>query len=524
MTDVRAETRRELEERAAKTIGRACINHHRTKLGTFDFERLGDQINFKAGRSLALPPAHFLKLPKDAPASAVYRLLVGKEGWGLHPPSLVLSITGSARKIEIAGGGLTALRLFAAHLNSVGLSTNAWVISGGTDSGIMHMVAKQMAIQPVGVPLIGIVTWGCVRNNVQLTPSRLLVPEGGKDYDNTARKGPEEKDPRRQEAFLDPNHTHMLLVDSGVNKWGGEVSFRERLEEHIVSQQQNQVPAVLFIYGGGPNTINTANWNTSRQNPVIVMLGSGGFADIIASCALGAEDEYKTRLTKEFKGLDPTYQVLNTAPTGPGGVKGAAADFDSKVRQLVKDGQLYFYDHKTSNLEEIVVRAVLEHRSMTHEAKIATLERWEQTDTSGAADALVALRRWVSAKGAACGTKDPTKYDCQRRKIWGATKASKGWCIVQDEEGVEGKVQAYLDGQEAPWSSHREQILNGLRSNEPAFTTVFLSSQLAELADINRTNKGVNMPPGRPYHRASSSATAEPPACRSVPLEQFHDG
>ena len=32
---------------------------------------------------------------------------------------------------------------------------------------------------------------------------------------------------------LEPNHTHFLLVDSGVNEFGGEIELRGRLEGAI---------------------------------------------------------------------------------------------------------------------------------------------------------------------------------------------------------------------------------------------------------------------------------------------------
>lgn len=71
-------------------------------------------------------------------------------------------------------------------------------------------------------------------------------------------------------ALLDPNHSHFVLVDnSQLNVYGGEIDFRGRLEKAIVSYEKegepndsvngNETPIVVLVLEGGPNTLNTGN-------------------------------------------------------------------------------------------------------------------------------------------------------------------------------------------------------------------------------------------------------------------------
>jgi SLOG in TRPM len=36
-----------------------------------------------------------------------------------------------------------------------------------------------------------------------------------------------------KQSFLDPNHTHFVLVDNGTDGYGGEIEFRAHLEQQI---------------------------------------------------------------------------------------------------------------------------------------------------------------------------------------------------------------------------------------------------------------------------------------------------
>ena len=73
---------------------------------------------------------------------------------------------------------------------------------------------------------IGIATWGIVNNRKDLTKSKNgeTVNYSVNNSYNTFG------------ASLDSNHSHFFLVDDGsVNKYGGEIDFRGKLERSICS-------------------------------------------------------------------------------------------------------------------------------------------------------------------------------------------------------------------------------------------------------------------------------------------------
>ena len=106
------------------------------------------------------------------------------------------------------------------------------MVTGGTNTGVMKHVGEalqrsfQFTEQPGHyinrIPCIGIATWGIVNERQKLRTTKETVcyhMVNSKDL---------------QGACLDNNHTHFLLVDDGyINKYGGEIKFRGRLEHAI---------------------------------------------------------------------------------------------------------------------------------------------------------------------------------------------------------------------------------------------------------------------------------------------------
>lgn len=85
---------------------------------------------------------------------------------------------------------------------------------------------------------------------------------------------------KRKQTPLDPNHSHFVLVDnSELNKFGGEIEFRGKLERAIVnfkndsSSEDTGVPIVVLVLEGGPGTFKTGLVFYSNLNaPLIINL------------------------------------------------------------------------------------------------------------------------------------------------------------------------------------------------------------------------------------------------------------
>ena len=86
-------------------------------------------------------PARFLRLPHDSAMCEVHEFLCSPLTWGLDKmPSLLISVTGDAagekRLRPSAERDMFLALCYAAS------STNAWIMDGGTDGGIMHLIGK----------------------------------------------------------------------------------------------------------------------------------------------------------------------------------------------------------------------------------------------------------------------------------------------------------------------------------------------------------------------------------------------
>lgn len=109
---------------------------------------------------------------------------------------------------------------------------------------------------------------------------------------------PEENDLQSNHVFLDPNHTHFVLVDDGSEgNFGKEIEFRAHLEAELRrgkppeyyekkrkglqksssssikedSQKENSIPMILIVVQGGPNTLLTVEESLKKNLPVLVL-------------------------------------------------------------------------------------------------------------------------------------------------------------------------------------------------------------------------------------------------------------
>ncbi|XP_078332506.1 transient receptor potential cation channel subfamily M member-like 2 isoform X3 [Crassostrea virginica] len=205
--------------------------------------------------------------------------------WGLEKPNLLISVTGGAKNFTMKQ---KLKEEFRRGLMKVARSTGAWIITGGTNAGVMKHVGE--AVRDYGlvsastnpIIVIGVATWGCIQNKEDLVDTECR----GK-WPASYRLG---KKQRPKESFLDPNHTHFVLVDNGTqHQFGVEIPFRARMENSIAHLKTNTgknaqvfVPVVLLVLEGGPGTLETAHQAVANNTPIVIVQGSGRAADILA--------------------------------------------------------------------------------------------------------------------------------------------------------------------------------------------------------------------------------------------------
>lgn len=98
------------------------------------------------------------------------RYLYSSEGWNLEGPKLILSITGGAQKFNIPN---QMKRAFKRGLVKVAGTTGAWIITGGTNTGVMRLVGEAVSGEFLKnnsskIVVLGIATWGKIAMRDQM--------------------------------------------------------------------------------------------------------------------------------------------------------------------------------------------------------------------------------------------------------------------------------------------------------------------------------------------------------------------
>lgn len=165
------------------------------------------------------------------------------EVWNLEAPRLLLSIMGGAGNMDMDPA---AENNFSAGLVRAAKQTGAWIITGGTDSGVMAIIGKAMNDHDKKrtVPCIGITSFGSLRsrwrNALEVKSSedsamlRNCVREAIHLADAPTRGGDDRGDENL--AGIQEHHTHSILCDGGKRgptAFGQEAKFRAAFERHV---------------------------------------------------------------------------------------------------------------------------------------------------------------------------------------------------------------------------------------------------------------------------------------------------
>ena len=124
----------------------------------------------------SLPPRPFLCV-SDTTSTAVLTQFIYKF-WQLPLPEVLITITGGAQDFVLSS---RLQREFTKGLVSAAASTNAWVVTGGTDTGVMKLVAQAFndgGTEVEHVPLIAVTPYGCVngRGVLENNPGQVRAP------------------------------------------------------------------------------------------------------------------------------------------------------------------------------------------------------------------------------------------------------------------------------------------------------------------------------------------------------------
>ncbi|VFV24178.1 transient receptor potential cation [Lynx pardinus] len=226
----------------------------------------------------------YVRLSQDTPPSVIYHLMT--QYWGLDVPNLLISVTGGAKDFNMKP---RLKSVFRRGLVKVAQTTGAWIITGGSHTGVMKQVGEAVRDFTLSsshnegeVVTVGVATWGTVHNREDLIhplggfPAEYVMDEEGQGH----------------LTCLDSNHSHFILVDDGTHgRYGVEIPLRTRLEKFISEQTKERggvaikIPIVCVVLEGGPGTLHTIYNAITNGTPCVVVEGSGRVADVIAQVA-----------------------------------------------------------------------------------------------------------------------------------------------------------------------------------------------------------------------------------------------
>ena len=232
--------------------------------------------------------AKYVRLADNTTMASVKDFIV--DYWNLMKPRphLALSIVGGAKNFKMDG---RKKETFKAGLIAAARATNAWVLSGGTNTGVMKLVGEAVnegqflvsdgARMRRGLKAIGICAWGYTHNNQTLinqVPAEFHKVRYNSNVEIRHKKSPP----------LSPDHTHFLMVDDGYrNRYFGAGGIREFIsafEKMLMdpSPKGLGVPVITLLLEGGTDAIFEVKDNLESGQPCVVVEGSGRAADILA--------------------------------------------------------------------------------------------------------------------------------------------------------------------------------------------------------------------------------------------------
>ena len=186
---------------------------------------------------------------------------------GIPSPRAVILLFGGAAGLDDSRKAHLA-SLFADGVAPVAAELGALIIDGGTQSGVMAMMGEAVAARPGTCQLLGIAPEGKIAHP-QISGASAVSDDG---------------------APLEPNHFHFVLVES--NEWGGETGKMLELARAF------NAPTVAILVNGGTIAADEALQSVRNGWPLLVIEGSGRFADELSAAIRDGQSAKSTQVTE----------------------------------------------------------------------------------------------------------------------------------------------------------------------------------------------------------------------------------
>uniref|UniRef100_A0A8C2K394 Transient receptor potential cation channel, subfamily M, member 2 n=1 Tax=Cyprinus carpio TaxID=7962 RepID=A0A8C2K394_CYPCA len=345
-------------------VGEQWDRHRHTKEAPTD--AFGD-ISFGG---LGQKTGKYVRVSSDTPCEILYQLMT--DCWKLRSPNLLISVTGGAKNFNIKP---LLKEKFRRGLIKVAQTTGAWILTGGTHTGVMKHVGMAVRDYTLSsgltegqIVVIGVAPWGVIHRQED-----LINPKGNLPVQYSL-----DEQGQGLLSCLDINHTHFLLVDDGTRDYGVEIELRARLEKHISQQSLGNrgsgvtIPVVCVVLDGGPGTLNTMYNVMLNHTPCVVLEGSGRMADVIAKVADLPVSEVTLDLIKQLmeRFFGQEYKEFTEVKV---------IEWTKKIQDIIRMSHLLTVFHidedKNSDVDVAILQALLKVPKSDEHAARQSLER-----------------------------------------------------------------------------------------------------------------------------------------------------
>ncbi|CAF0814171.1 unnamed protein product [Adineta steineri] len=376
--------------------------------------------------------SQYIRLALQTNAKTVVEFL--QHGWCLPTPDLIISVIGGGKQCNISAH---LRKIFQRGLVAAAATTNAWLITSGTNVGIAKEVGEALSNyryknrkHGLDVPCIGICTWDYTAGNQQLQCQHIETPSPDDADLNKTIDLLKHKRRSRTESIqmdmvedkyirsysvkhldgkhydLEPNHTHFLLFDGNSSNVDTVLVQRAQIEKYLrrmdmqTSIGNTLIPTVMILAEGGPFSIQTICEALQSNTPLVVVKGSGRAADLVADLHLffsqietnkyEIKQIYRTRLSSSNEDdLNSVFEKnKNNKNKWIDDVKDNLCQVLYERMQLVVIFEFDSHRHH-GNLEEAILEALInaakfsgdnqdEHQSRVAELKLAMA--WQKFD------------------------------------------------------------------------------------------------------------------------------------------------
>lgn len=163
-----------------------------------------------------------------------------QDKWNLAKPKLILSITGSNKKLNLSS---KTKKLIKRGLTKVCESTRSLIITDGSDIGVSKMIGDGLAESHrfAEFVTIGIISLNRVANSNELINATAATNQQDNDqlrmaYKSKTYYGVKEEPLNQNIRFLDHNHSHFVLVDTDDSETNGSGEQQQTAEDDLLER------------------------------------------------------------------------------------------------------------------------------------------------------------------------------------------------------------------------------------------------------------------------------------------------